>query len=192
MNKHILALGTTLALGLGATAAHAGDQFLFQFDDTVEGHLWANTYQNGTLIQSVDVGPESYGSGYGLQWNGTGAVLTSDIDVAVNIYDIDGVTLSDTWHLFGLAGDGLLQIPFVSDVEGQTLTPLPNGIRMIETGGWQTVLENDLANGDHFIWQFASDVGDVPEPASWAMMLAGFGLLGMAMRARRHGIAVAA
>lgn len=32
------------------------------------------------------------------------------------------------------------------------------------------------------------ETGDVPEPASWAMMLAGFGLVGAAMRARRSAV----
>ncbi len=31
----------------------------------------------------------------------------------------------------------------------------------------------------------------VPEPATWAMMLAGFGLVGVAMRRRRADFAVA-
>ena len=34
-------------------------------------------------------------------------------------------------------------------------------------------------------------VGAVPEPASWAMMIAGFGLLGSAVRRRRTGLAIA-
>ena len=36
---------------------------------------------------------------------------------------------------------------------------------------------------DMNIWAFASG-GNVPEPASWAMMIAGFGLVGAAMRRR--------
>lgn len=35
-------------------------------------------------------------------------------------------------------------------------------------------------------------VADVPEPASWAMMVGGFGLLGVALRKRRRAMAVAA
>ncbi len=31
---------------------------------------------------------------------------------------------------------------------------------------------------------------DVPEPAAWAMMLAGFGLVGAAMRRRQHQVSV--
>jgi hypothetical protein len=35
------------------------------------------------------------------------------------------------------------------------------------------------------------DTGAVPEPASWAMLIAGFGLTGAAMRRRRVTAAVA-
>jgi hypothetical protein len=40
-------------------------------------------------------------------------------------------------------------------------------------------------------WEQASNIGGVPEPASWAMMLAGFGLAGASMRAarRKHAFA---
>jgi len=31
------------------------------------------------------------------------------------------------------------------------------------------------------------DIGPVPEPANWAMMMAGFGLIGAALRSRKHG-----
>jgi hypothetical protein len=37
---------------------------------------------------------------------------------------------------------------------------------------------------------FLGGAGGVPEPAAWAMMLAGFGLVGGAMRARRHRVAL--
>ncbi len=39
--------------------------------------------------------------------------------------------------------------------------------------------------------QVGRDMGMVPEPATWAMMIAGFGLVGFAARRRRHMIAQA-
>ena len=43
-----------------------------------------------------------------------------------------------------------------------------------------------------FDWQITERDAGVPEPASWAMLLTGFGGLGAMLRARRRGVAVAA
>jgi hypothetical protein len=43
-----------------------------------------------------------------------------------------------------------------------------------------------------FISDFSVTTADVPEPASWALLIAGFGLTGGVLRARRAGVAAAA
>jgi PEP-CTERM motif len=62
--------------------------------------------------------------------------------------------------------------------------------------GWASIGGLNLTGGSHTIqfnqggptnWTFVSEVtfsGAIPEPASWAMMIAGFGLVGAAMRRR--------
>lgn len=54
------------------------------------------------------------------------------------------------------------------------------------TGGSHTIQFNQLSGGN---WVFASEVtfagSAVPEPATWAMMIAGFGLVGTSLRRRR-------
>lgn len=44
---------------------------------------------------------------------------------------------------------------------------------------------------DNFTGNFGSVEAGVPEPATWAMMIAGFGLVGGSMRSRRRGLAIA-
>ena len=44
---------------------------------------------------------------------------------------------------------------------------------------------NTYAQLDNFVIDQAPAVGGIPEPASWALLIAGFGLLGAAMRRRR-------
>jgi hypothetical protein len=184
MKKVLLNLLGGLALSFTASAANA-DTFLFQWVDTVEGHLLGNTYQNGNLVQSVDVGQESYADGYYGLWNE--ATIIAPFDVSFNIYERNG-NLSDTWRLFADAGSTFLSIPFNSDFDGQTLQPLSNAVSITETGGFQTVFQNTVSNGDQYTWQFASDVGAVPEPSTWAMMILGFAGVGlMAYRRKRSG-----
>lgn len=68
------------------------------------------------------------------------------------------------------------------------------------TIGWATLSGLNLTGGSHTLefeqqpgwWVFTSEVEffggpGVPEPATWALMLAGFGLAGVAFRRRRSG-----
>jgi hypothetical protein len=61
-----------------------------------------------------------------------------------------------------------------------------NGLR--GTGLIEAVPGNDDA-GQLFIRTFTPSPG-VPEPAAWAMMLGGFGLIGTAMRRRKQALSV--
>ena len=67
-----------------------------------------------------------------------------------------------------------------------------NDLALLDAIGWNTSVDV-LADPDYEFstadMAYAST--HVPEPASWAMMIAGFGLVGGALRRRRHGYAVA-
>ena len=181
MRKSLLAMGAALAIGLSASAASAAE-FLFQWDDGVEGHLFADTYKDGVLIQHADVGAESYKFTYGI-WDG--GVLADSFDVAFNIFDTTG-TLSDTYHIIGTKGATRFQPLFSSDVEGVPLTFIDGGASITETGLYQTVFDFNTTAGDHYTLQFRSDAGGgVPEPATWTMMIGGFGLVGAMARRRK-------
>ena len=62
------------------------------------------------------------------------------------------------------------------------------------TNGGSTVFGLQDAGNDNIgivIDNLSLSVGPVPEPATWAMMIAGFGLAGMAARRRRPAVAIA-
>ncbi len=90
---------------------------------------------------------------------------------------------------------------------GGVFTPasiLVDGVSQVFSGpspgsiGWINLSGLNLTGGSHTVqffqapatWTFVSEIkfdgkGGVPEPATWAMMIAGFGLAGTALRRRR-------
>ena len=168
-----------------ATAATAAD-YLFQWDYSSPQSLHALTYENGLLIQDAGVGAQYSGS-YGM-WNGE--VLLSSFSVGFNIEDGSG-NLIHTYALSGTQGASNFAAPFLSSEVGPR-TALAGGTTIVANGGFQTVYAFNTAN-DNYTLQFRTDLGGatVPEPASWALMIAGFGLVGAAMR-RRHARGVRA
>jgi hypothetical protein len=157
--------------------------YLNQFDDLGD-NLIIKIYRDGAIVQNVTLTGESYTGGYYLFYG----VLSQDVNFSTNIYDSDGVTLSDTWHIFGSAGSQFFSIPFLSDVEGgPALQPLSGAQSIIENGDWQTAATFSVSNGDTYIWQFRSDVEatTVPEPTTLTLFLLGLGGLCFA---RKHRI----
>ncbi len=78
----------------------------------------------------------------------------------------------------------------------QILGGLPTGVTsgsIVVNGNGQTISSITLATGSNSfeVDNFATKngLGTVPEPASWALMVAGFGLVGFATRGRRASVA---
>ncbi len=104
--------------------------------------------------------------------SGTWATLDAVSYVAVKaanyfvLYKLAAPAKSGSWSTF--------DIPFNRNPHGLshlTFFSAPGGTDVNEGGG-------DTGGG-------GSDVGAVPEPASWALMIAGFGMIGTAMRRRK-------
>lgn len=99
----------------------------------------------------------------------TGAKANCSIDCLVSL----NLTITNVFQTFDLAGfTGLSQVTF-----GQHI----NNLQQVDTG---YLAFDDLA------FRAEGDTA-VPEPATWAMMLLGFGALGVAMRRRRANLATA-
>jgi len=84
--------------------------------------------------------------------------------------------------------DGIVH-PYAAPAVGSIGTVAFNGLGL--TGNTHTV---QFIQDPTFVWTFVSEVSffggaGVPEPATWAMMIAGFGLAGATLRRRRSALA---
>jgi microcystin-dependent protein len=79
-------------------------------------------------------------------------------------------------------GDGVRTFA-LPDLRGRTIIGTDSAIQAGQVLGqrYTTLTYNQLPTHDHSL----GAVAGVPEPATWAMMLAGFGLMGLSRRARR-------
>ncbi len=96
-----------------------------------------------------------------------------------------------TWSLTGTAASGPWTPPIVgSPGVGNALQSTASApyVTLVETGSGLNVELPFTINGERIVNQ-----GAVPEPATWAMMLAGFGLVGFSLRRRQaNPVALAA
>lgn len=194
MKLKALIAGTFIAMA--STVAQAANNYLVTMNDLSEGPITATIFRNGSSIQSKIFPAETVISSFTLF---SGATVVTSFDSQFNFYEPGTRVLSDTSEISGSRGSRVINIRFLSD-DSRALTPLPNGGVNFETGGFQNVGgPGVVSNGDVYTFQIASDVevtSAVPEPATWAMMLLGFGGLGAVMRAthrsRKSGAALAA
>jgi hypothetical protein len=109
-----------------------------------------------------------------------------------NIYEPDGVTLSDTLDVTtsidaGGTPYGNINAVFQSDVDGVPLAPLVGGTSIVEDGTVQTAATIPFTGGlagQNFIVQFQSDIDAVPEPR-WGVLVTLL-VLGIALVAKRR------
>jgi len=118
--------------------------------------------------------------------NGFTGYVSPGINLLFNVFDPDGLTLSDTLQITSGTGSDFFVSTFQSDIEGGTLLPLPGGTSITEDGTVQraaTIALNGSFAGQNFNVNFQSDIDAVPEPAS--LLLLGTVLVGLAATVRR-------
>jgi hypothetical protein len=163
---------------MGALVAMAAPAVAGPLDgQTVNVNLTVNGLDYGT--QSVLVGAGDEGNYFGDTYfdlnggaNGDEFVYTSTGDFCgINCQGGDVVwTLS---NIQGLTGFLVLQ----QDVGPVTINSLTSSSVSF------SYADNSIHQGVNVVGRFQT--GSVPEPASWALMLGGFGMVGGAMRSRR-------
>lgn len=132
-----------------------------------------------TLTAQPNRGPEGivYVTGANAGFTSNSLLLSEYSSGTIGAYTIDAngnpIVSSRRDFLTGLSG-----------AEGAVIDPLTGDFLFSTFGGGNQVV---VISG----FVAPPTPGAVPEPASWAMMIGGFGLLGVAMRRRRPGVAFA-
>jgi hypothetical protein len=163
------------------TGGATGVLVLFNYLDTMPAAL------DGQIDAFMNV------SSTGAPWGGTISFLrTSDLANLLTL-TFSGATLAGaggSGALFGSEPGG--SVTYTSDFldfTGQTEGNFSIGLSSIEPGFGANLWTADS------VGTFGSDSGNgggaIPEPATWAMMIMGFGGVGALMRRRRHELAYA-
>ena len=187
MNLRRVVLGCLVSAAMAAfgstapanatTYAYAGS---WQVD---QGPYWANSPPNGPVAYT---GQEAAA----LLFGGTAShYVVSTVD-----NDPSHINFSAWYSVIGYNGNqgnggSILADNYVSKYLGQYYGPTsgyPNQSPLAAASAYV----RDNAEGSNFI-NFAFVTSGVPEPATWAMLLIGFGGIGFAMRRRRAGVSLA-
>jgi hypothetical protein len=212
----ILAVSASVALAAAATGAQAANNLLANggFENTGFGGTtsyynvgpagadhavpsdfgWSVGNGNVDIVSYVTYGPApANGGAYGLDlvgYGSTGQISQTIGTVAGRTYNVS-FDYSSNPGISGPAADVLVNGGAIGSVTGSS--------------GWQTYTGSFLGTGSPMTFALNETLGAnnagvfldnvsvtaIPEPATWAMMLIGFGGLGAAMRSQRKARALA-
>jgi hypothetical protein len=171
---------TTVAAGTPVTNQYAGVTFSLLDSPTTSTPIVTNVFGGINALTNSDT--NYYPTAFTLDAAFSSAA--SGISFTFNNFGTNDSSPS-TWTAYD-ASHNVVSSGNLADVQDYSwITVAGSGITdlQISNGG--------VTNWQFGISQFNFTSGAVPEPASWAMMVAGFGLAGAAMRRRKASVAFA-
>jgi hypothetical protein len=173
VKKTVLALSATVAALALAPAANAavvdpiilsGNPLTDSFGGVADGAIFSDVFN------------------FVLPSNGNGAGSATTIEIKVGeIDDVDIFANIDFSTVVLKNLDTLAEYDF-SVVNDGPLSIAALGTTFLYAGNYSLTVSGSSDNGGSYGGQFS--VAPVPEPATWALMIAGLGVVGMAMRRR--------
>jgi outer membrane protein assembly factor BamB len=158
-----------------------------------DGTLYAASWSTNELYTldthtgaATDIGNLGFGNVMDLAFDSHGTLY----GIGNGLYSIDTSTGAGT-QIAGTVGDGCMMGMTIKADEGY-VTDYCSGdgalYKMSLTDGSLTSIGSTFTNSPMAL-TYEGVAGSVPEPASWALMIGGFGMVGAAMR-RRRSVAV--
>jgi len=150
----------------------------------------AGTVLNGTYAISFSSTSSAVGSSYLVAGTNTAAFYTGNLGGAVGA----SFSVTGTQYAFNPANGNLLMDIFVTNQDNVS-NGSGNSYNQADYTGIQTTRAVDAvagiySGGGGLVTEFnATPSGAVPEPASWALMIIGFGMVGGALRRRAFATA---
>ena len=210
MNKAILAAGIAAVALMAAGSSSAAVVFSFEpgaaTPDT--GYTVINTFDDATGITGVNFQikvPPSDGNGatpansvpagtpyLSVLGGGIANISLGGLFTGLQ-FDWGSIDSYNTLTIHSTGGD-LIVVPgsnFPNQANGDQFAPGTNGRFTIAGNAGERFTGITLASGQNSFEVDNLAVGGVPEPASWAMMIIGFGAAGSVIRRRRTAAAVA-
>ncbi|MFN3513494.1 MAG: FxDxF family PEP-CTERM protein [Phenylobacterium sp.] len=167
MKKLLMAAAAAVAMTAAAPAAHAAHVINFA-SPAADGSISGAFKHEG-------IAGGAFSDVYNFMWpsNGiAGGTISSSFQTSIfNDIDFTSVTLNGAE--FQIGSTGQVEFRFLND--------------LLVTGGMQQLIVSGTSGGNG---SYAGTLtffpsAAIPEPATWAMMIAGFGLAGAALRRRR-------
>jgi len=199
-NANLFSISTTTGAATLIGSHGVNDLFGLEFDSST-GTLYGSQFSGGSGLYTLNTttgaatainAAMSRGIG-GLAYDSTRGELVGIEDGNGDLYAIDRTTGAQTLRYdgdfvddSGLAYDGDLDLFWDIDYQGRLFSYDPNA------GYARTTRLSGLGTFDGLAYAGtggAGPIGGVPEPASWALMISGFGLAGSALRRRRSALA---
>jgi len=176
--KSVVAIAVAAAAVVGAAAPAAAATFPVGSSNFTATAGAGGTFAGAFKNQGIGSGTFSDVFTFTLPTNGlgSGTVTTSVTDLgSVNDLDFTSVTINDIAAQITKTAGGAFEVAFINNVP-------------IIAGQLNRLVVNGVSRGNGAYGgqaTFTPVTSAVPEPATWAMMIMGFGVVGYAMRRRR-------